>query len=449
MLDDIERYSDVTFVVGPDPGRHFPAIKSFFAQTSPVFDRMLFRDRSGPAFLEQTSSNLEVRIADVSAEAFEQLQRWVHGLPPVLTCLNALAVAQAAHKYEVDELQAKVEFWLDEVFDEPGLILELYDVAASTPWPGFLEQFAYAVRASSQQLLESAGFEKLSEKALTHLLQDGHFGVDEEMLYKRCIVWAQSRAGGAGNWLDAMRQLIPHIRFPLLNATFFAKEVVPLRLLDEAAALAVICSIVTGDPCEGFDSAKRGASDKLLPVGSTSRNCLALADDGFSVAWMGAGVDMSRSSTWIRGTGTALDGLHRWDVFFHRPAGLQSEKSLERIGVTETPSHGREQRITLNTGCKHFSLRTGQRRRLSPLARLSQGRDQADRHLEKKRLHVDRNMLASRHFCLSVVLDFDRNRIHWEYNGQAIPGAVVQDFQTTSGFHLCLDLPVGGRATLC
>ena len=128
MLGNIERYSDVVFVVGAEPAQRFPANRIIFAQASEVFDRMLFQDVAGVAFLEQASTNTEIRIEDVTPQAFEQVQRWVHGLSPTLDISNAFAIAQAADKYAMDDLQLQVQDWLSESMSSPDMVAKLYDV---------------------------------------------------------------------------------------------------------------------------------------------------------------------------------------------------------------------------------------------------------------------------------------------------------------------------------
>lgn len=258
MLDHMDRYADVIFVVGPAPGQRFPAARWPFAQASEVFDRMLYPGKDGPGFVEQQQGCSDVRIVDMAAETFEQLQRWVHGLSPAFGAQNAFAIAQAADKYAMHQLQDQVDHWISDSLTRGPDALQLFDVAVSTPWLDARESCTLAVCMSAKIVLEAGSFLSLSEKALMALLLEDRFAVSEEKLFLRCVEWARKKKVKCVDPVEELlRRLVKNIRVPLMSATFFAEHVAPLKILDDSQSLSVLCALVNGKTCEGFVSTRR------------------------------------------------------------------------------------------------------------------------------------------------------------------------------------------------
>ena len=259
------RYSDVVFVVGREPRdangaagvRRFPATRALFAMASDVFEAMLCRPAGEPSFHDSVSG--EVRIEDVSPDAFDQLCRHVHNLEPQFTVNNVLGVLRAADKYEMNELIRSCRKFLKSSIlrfgsaDLEGL-LKLFEFAHELqldygPHPPAITE----VLMMAREILSARGLPVLEHKLAVRLEAEDAIGIltsarlvaSEDMVWKTMLAWAGIKSNHSNkDRIELAQMLVGAVRFHDMNQKFFVEEVMGSGVLSKDDTIAILAHFV-------------------------------------------------------------------------------------------------------------------------------------------------------------------------------------------------------------
>eukprot|EP00930_Biecheleria_cincta_P033596 TRINITY_DN23282_c0_g1_i1.p1 TRINITY_DN23282_c0_g1~~TRINITY_DN23282_c0_g1_i1.p1 ORF type:complete len:467 (-),score=68.31 TRINITY_DN23282_c0_g1_i1:54-1454(-) len=259
------RYSDVVFVVGREPRdsneasvvRRFPATRALFAMASDVLEAMLCRPAGEPSF--QDSMEGEVRIEDVSPDAFDQLCRHVHHLELQLTMENVMGVLRAADKYEIRDLIRCCRQFLKSSMLQFGSaslegLLKLLDSTHDLqrnygpPPPAITEVVMLA-----REILAACGLSALEHKLAVALevedvisiLTSARLVASEETVWKAMLAWAGFKsAHSRKDRIELAQKLVGAVRFHEMNQIFFVEEVMGSGVLGNDDIIAILAHFV-------------------------------------------------------------------------------------------------------------------------------------------------------------------------------------------------------------
>lgn len=256
-----------------------------------------------------------VSVTDIEPSAFKCMLRYVHHLDPMISLDNALQVYRAADKYQIDGLLEGCGSFIEENTDAGNVtqVLRFFDVACRLGLERyskhFLELLGDLSRVHTRQVLQARDFLHLHTVSLTALLSYEGLCVNEERLWKALRAWAELRAmyreggtehigsyGEAGerkarevapselvpSWQDAIRPLRHLVRFPVMSATFFAKEISKSGVLSHQEVVEIFAFLAAkqargealhgeSSPADPFAMLDTEAEDAEVRVGGVYR----------------------------------------------------------------------------------------------------------------------------------------------------------------------------------
>eukprot|EP01084_Bolivina_argentea_P190138 326837_1 len=262
--------SDVTFVVGKGKNKaEFPAIRLWFAMHSRYFKK-LFTDSEPVDRIEET---------DVTALAFEYIYKYFYLQQPSLTADNVVDVLYAANKYELETVVAECDAFIDGTVKENNIVnILLFESRAIAL--GLSIEHSVRVRfkkwltvETSLQIIETKAYLNTSQELLVYLIKHDSFSVQEKDVWIACEAWCNhqiqliSQKMGVCTCIDDcdykegciisettvtttlkqwMSPFIPHIRFTLMENSFFVQNVYKSKILEMEHAMNI--SLYLMDP---------------------------------------------------------------------------------------------------------------------------------------------------------------------------------------------------------
>lgn len=251
QMFDNEQYTDCVICVGLNGTEEtFRANKTLLARCSVVFGKMFFEQ-------QMRESGGEVRIADCSVGAFKQLLRCSYDLPPELSEDNFVEVFQIARKYEVEELLMAAREWMALVVTCPSAAIRALDSAEAFAGSTVEEELAEVIEGClrtvtfhGEAVLDDDALLDCGLPTMLRLLRQECFRCDEERLWLTLVRWAERQPQK-----DALRMLVPYLRFNVMSPEFFVDRVVPEGVLDDTQVVELLCARITRRCAPSFSSA--------------------------------------------------------------------------------------------------------------------------------------------------------------------------------------------------
>ncbi|CAL8141329.1 unnamed protein product [Orchesella dallaii] len=221
--------SDVTFHVGQ---HEIPmkAHKLIMAFTSPVFEAMFYRPISDTA--KDTDDIVE--IPDIEPDAFTLMLEYIYvrEIPMRIPLQTAIQSLYAARKYVLPDLEKCVlRQLMDSVTVDTAAVLlstaKLFDLTR-------LENKCWdCIELDSDRFLASDEFHNLDSDLVKAVISRESLGIPEIIIYKSVVRWGEKECERKHITVDPVNirlmveNILPHIRFPLMEPSEFANG--PLR----------------------------------------------------------------------------------------------------------------------------------------------------------------------------------------------------------------------------
>jgi len=238
-----EKFSDVKFVVGEgDEKKTFPAHRVVLAASSPLFEAMLYP----PSFVENAPEiklPLTITITDpnITPSSFESLLRVIYTDETKVNASNISELIACAKKYQIEKLQILCAEFMEADIQSDN-VLSLYEIA-----PDLLgdNEFGLSfIRANAEEVFSSEGFVNLKRERLIPLLKDDDLSIEEQSVFKAVQRWGRRQLENDG--IDSkdgsalkkvLSDILPLVRFPVMDVADIATSVAPSGLLDNAQLL--------------------------------------------------------------------------------------------------------------------------------------------------------------------------------------------------------------------
>lgn len=295
----VDKFTDCTVCVGPaEASETFRANRVLLARCSDVLGHML-----------QKESSAEVRIPDCTGEAFKELVRCSYDIGPEIKATNFVDVFRLAQRYDVEDLREAVTDWIGNALANPALALRAVDAAQARGVttrrggaPGsssddagvsgnaarveeelfhMLEGCLHSAAMRAEGLLDDGALFGCSAATVSLLVQQENLCCDEEHLWCSLMHWAGDQGGR-----DALRSVLPHVRFNIMSSDFFVDDVVPAGVLEPVEVMELLSSRATGRPTPSFPDAalprrRSSACAARLPCAGSRWEALGEDDSSF------------------------------------------------------------------------------------------------------------------------------------------------------------------------
>ncbi|XP_060083780.1 BTB/POZ domain-containing protein 6-like [Ylistrum balloti] len=211
---------DVTFIVGECRTR-ISAHRTILVCRSPVFYAMLEGSLAEKG---------EIIIPDISKKSFSLLLGYLYTDEIQLTVTTVMSVLSAARKYCVDQLVKICEEFLKSNIsvENACLLLEQSYMFMEEKLETDCLRF---IHDSREKVLQTSGFLELSDACVKSITESDNLAVNESTVYEALIRWSEAESCRQGlqlndnNRRDVLGDILYTVRFPLMDATYFAREI--------------------------------------------------------------------------------------------------------------------------------------------------------------------------------------------------------------------------------
>lgn len=197
-----------------------PAHKAILAASSPVFDRMFFG---------ALKEGAEVKVTDVSFEAFCEFLQFFYVDEMELSETNIYAVFKMVDKYDVHGSLSVCEYLF-----KNGAITELFcpylDLALTHNYPKeLIKNFEDTISTKADDIFKTSSFRRSSAVVLKKILEMDKMDCTEFSIFAAAISWAKQQCeskqfpASPNNVKTELGELLSLIRFPTMTAEEFAK----------------------------------------------------------------------------------------------------------------------------------------------------------------------------------------------------------------------------------
>merc|ERR1712137_627584 len=186
--------------------------------------------------MREGSSDMDIEIPDMDPSSFLAVLRFVYTARVSLSPDTAMGTLYAAKKYGVTGLSdACVNFLRHSITRRNVCMIfaqaQMFD-------EGVLEKECLRmIERHAKDILDSAGFREIPPSGLRTILQSDRLGVREITIFRACLRWAECECKrqrlppNKENKRQVLRDVYPHIRFPLVTTEEVVEEVVPSGVL--------------------------------------------------------------------------------------------------------------------------------------------------------------------------------------------------------------------------
>eukprot|EP00808_Paulinella_micropora_P015776 g58134.t1 len=255
--------ADVIFLVGDKEEVY--AHRLILAASSPVFQAMLYPPKDEQGLRSPVKLPLKIKIQDCKPEHFLSLLCCIYTDEVEIDPANLPALIQIAKKYQIEKLQMLCSDYMEKDVSLENAI-DLFQMA-----PDLLgdKEFALAfIRENMEELVATESFLRLSKDRLLLLLQDDFLCVEEVSLFQALLRWGkhqlsqlkateqkeQKGTQEATAMKEVLSDLLPEIRFAVMETDDIATHVAPSKLLDEALMLKLFqYSVLSEREKDSFD----------------------------------------------------------------------------------------------------------------------------------------------------------------------------------------------------
>ncbi|XP_041347835.1 BTB/POZ domain-containing protein 2-like isoform X2 [Gigantopelta aegis] len=246
-------FTDVTFKVGREQ-KCVQAHRLIVSIRSGVFEAMFY----GP-LAEQD----EVVIPEVEHDIFEQFLRYLYTDDVTMDGASVMGLLYVSKKYDVKTLEQKCLAYLSSSMtpDNACVILEQAHVFDEQE---LKEKALSFILENGYGALKSSGVTDLCHECLVKIIQAEELEVDEQAVFEAVVAWSESACRKQNkdvtdeNRRQVIGEVIKHVRFPLLDQKYFAKNVVPTNLLTDAEKVKILTHwICPNENVSPFNANKR------------------------------------------------------------------------------------------------------------------------------------------------------------------------------------------------
>ncbi|CAL8082878.1 unnamed protein product [Orchesella dallaii] len=239
ILENENKYQDVVFEVhGKTSRKLFPAHKLILRIASMGFDK-LFKEADCALNSSKSEDGTTIIVKNIEPEIFQFLLKFMYTDEIEMTNLKSeeiLQLLQAARMYEVTPLYFEcVQMLKNEISDD--VAIQLCEMGASYDDSLLLETALKHIASKAFDIFPSENFLQLSSESICRLIERDDLHIDETSLFEAIIHWAESKCMHGGiaitsfNLRQTLQNIIPKVRFPLMNAQEFTLRVAPTKIL--------------------------------------------------------------------------------------------------------------------------------------------------------------------------------------------------------------------------
>mmetsp|Transcript_16301 Transcript_16301/g.20909 ORF Transcript_16301/g.20909 Transcript_16301/m.20909 type:complete len:563 (-) Transcript_16301:732-2420(-) len=235
--------SDVEFLVGVNKERIY-AHRAILAARSAVFHAMLFGSL-------REAREREVVVPNISKEVFLCLLQYVYGGNTNITAENAMAILAAANQYEILPLVHKCGEYIHESLSSDNVCMILVQCQG---YSEIYDKCIEFIEGNAAQVFDSTYFLDLPESVLIDLVKKDRLSIQEMSLFKALLKWGKHQCSLEDNddnedeeenpnystvavspqtrvLRHYLRNLIQHVRLPLIGATDLVRVVKPSEVI--------------------------------------------------------------------------------------------------------------------------------------------------------------------------------------------------------------------------
>ncbi|XP_041379263.1 BTB/POZ domain-containing protein 2-like [Gigantopelta aegis] len=235
-------FTNVTFKVGREQ-KSIQAHRQFLGIRSGVFEAMFY----GP-LAEQG----EIVIPEVEHDIFEQFLRYLYTDDVTMDGANVMGLLYVSKKYDVKILEQKCLTYLSSSItsDNACVILEQAHVFDEQE---LKEKALTFILENGDAALKSSEVTDLCHECLVKIIQAEELVADEQSVFEAVVAWSESACRKQNkdvtheNRHQVLGEAIKHVRFPLLDQKYFAKNVVPTNFLTDAEKLKILTHCICPD----------------------------------------------------------------------------------------------------------------------------------------------------------------------------------------------------------
>jgi len=264
------RFSDVVFLVGD---KQIPAHRLILSRASPFFESMLYSRLSNGNFdVTVTKIPLQIKIKDTDPESFESMLKLIYKEEIDINNLNVQSLMKLAAKYQVPKLQGVCLSYMESGISEDS-VLEMYEMG-----PKIFGDESFGLKFISehiQNLIKKPSFLKLSEDRLLNIVKCESLHIDEFTLFEAVLAWADAKIQESIveglTRKQLLRDIVHHIRFPLMDLPTIAKIVTPTGILSPEQLVEIFAYLSVPDEKArsvlsnpGFPTSPRKSSGPML-----------------------------------------------------------------------------------------------------------------------------------------------------------------------------------------
>ncbi|XP_041373428.1 BTB/POZ domain-containing protein 2-like [Gigantopelta aegis] len=234
--------TDVTFKVGREQ-KSVQAHRLIISIRSSVFEAMFY----GP-LAEQD----EIVIPEVEHDIFQQFLRYLYTDDVTMDGASVMGLLYVSKKYDVKTLEQKCLTYLSSSMtsDNACVILEQAHVFDEQE---LKEKALTFILKNGDAALKSSGVIDLCHGCFVKIIQAEELDVNEQSVFEAVVAWSESACRKQNkdvtheNRRQVLGEALKHVRFPLLDQKYFAKNVVPTNLLTDTEKVKIFTHCICPD----------------------------------------------------------------------------------------------------------------------------------------------------------------------------------------------------------
>lgn len=192
-----------------------------------------FRAMFGGDFAESRKRDVDIR--GVSAEAFRKLIEYVYTARILLTADDVMSVLAVSDRFDVPELKGHCEAYIEESIDKDN-VCSLLEAAKLHNSEELRRRCEDVLLEAASEILNTDEIYHLKDHTWLDLLQDDRLAADEIDIFRALIRWGKHVASGRP-LQDVLAQLLPHVRYVLIQPRQLRGYVAPMGVVSEKLLL--------------------------------------------------------------------------------------------------------------------------------------------------------------------------------------------------------------------
>jgi len=211
---------------------------------SPIFEAMLYLD---PELVPggKEPSVLEVKLPKIKPDNFRTFLSAIYYDLVTVNTTNVTDLLNLSTKYQIEKvLEACSKFLAESLTPE-----NVCEVLESAPHLWADKEFSTLIEENTEEVVNSTSFVRLPKDVVKALLISEKIAASEKILFEAVIRWcnADAKKSESKGQTEATRELIRHVRFPLMTPSEVAVVVTKSGLLTSDELLALYQYVSTND----------------------------------------------------------------------------------------------------------------------------------------------------------------------------------------------------------